>query len=208
MRAEGGRGLARGLARLTARLGKQGLEGLRLELLQQWREFEQRLLVQLFVVVERRVRLQHQRLCLEPLVLGAPVAQQAACLGLDGRTCEPASSGPLSKQQPIVHEIRSARARGSEKHSSASGRSQMRSYSYGSGARRFEFGGAWPSSRPRLVWVAMVLSRDVSSGDCAFESLRRSRYTVTGLAKASDAGREPHAVETVLVGLGLPGDLF
>ena len=47
-------------------------------------------------------------------------------------------------------------ARGSAKHSSASGRSQIRSYSYGSGARRFELG-ALPSSRPRLV-VAMVFS--------------------------------------------------
>ena len=46
------------------------------------------------------------------------------------------------------------RARGSAKQSSASGRSQIRSYSYGSGARRFD-PGAWPSSRPRLV-VAIV----------------------------------------------------
>ena len=46
------------------------------------------------------------------------------------------------------------RARGSAKQSSASGRSQIRSYSYGSGARRFD-PGAWPSFRPRLV-VAIV----------------------------------------------------
>ena len=46
------------------------------------------------------------------------------------------------------------RARGSAKQSSASGRSQIRSYSYGSGARRFD-PGAWPSSRPRLL-VAIV----------------------------------------------------
>jgi hypothetical protein len=62
-------------SRRTARLGHYGLERLGLKGLELRHKLQKRLLVELVVIIEGCMRLQHQRFGLQPLVLGTVVAE-------------------------------------------------------------------------------------------------------------------------------------